>query len=217
VIPVACNPEVERGLAAFPAESARATYDLPETYGLYPAQFWPHKNHARLIEALAIVRGRAPNTNLGLVLTGNRSLPGWAEASAALDRHNMRDHVRLLDYVPTEHLAGLYRAATFCVVPSLFEASSYPVIEAQMLGCPAMCSNVTSLPELMVDGAGLLFDPRSPEDIADKMLRFLESDDLRAECAERGRTRARREHSLEAYGTRVAGLYQQVLASAGRG
>jgi glycosyltransferase involved in cell wall biosynthesis len=210
-IPVAFNPDVESGLQTFTPEQARHTYHLPQTFGFYPAQFWIHKNHARLVEALAIVRARAPQHNFKLVFTGYRGLSGWPLVEKALETHNMRDHVLLLDFVPTEHLGAIYRLATFCVVPSLFEASSYPVIEAQMLGCPAMCSRVTSLPELVAEGAGLLFDPLSPEDMADKMLRWLNDPADRVAHAERGRQRAQRYHSLAAYATNVLDLYTKVI------
>ncbi len=210
-IPVACNPEVIEGLQKFSPEQAKQTYHLPETFAFYPAQFWPHKNHARLIEALAIVRARSPQHNLKLVLSGYRFLSGWPLVEQALEAHNLQDHVLFLDFVPSEHLGAIYRLAMFCIMPSLFEASSYPVIEAQMLGCPAMCSNITSLPELVVDGAGLLFDPLSPEDMADKMLRWLNDPDDRRLYAERGQRRARRNHSLEEYASRVMDVYSKVL------
>lgn len=210
MIPVACNPDVERGLLTFSVEQARQHYHLPATFGFYPAQFWKHKNHARLIEALAIVRARAPQHDFKLVLSGYRGHSGWPEAEEAIRRLGLADQVLLLDFIPTEHLAAIYRAATFCVMPSLFEASSYPVIEAQTLGCPAMCSNVTSLPELMADGAGLLFDPFSPDDIAANMLRWLNDPADRQAHAERGQQRALHQHSLATYADRVLSVYERI-------
>ncbi len=210
-IPVAFNPDIEQGLQTFTPEQVKQIYHLPETFGFYPAQFWIHKNHARLIEALAIVRARAPEHDLKLVFSGYRYLSGWPSVEQALDIHNMHDHVILLDFIPTEHLGAIYRLATFCIMPSLFEASSYPVIEAQMLKCPAMCSNVTSLPELMADEAGLLFDPLSSEDMADQMLRWLNDPDDRLAYAERGYHQAQQRHSLATYTAKVVELYTSVL------
>jgi len=88
-------------------------------------------------------------------------------------------------------------------MPSTFEASSYPVIEAQVLGVPAMCSNVTSLPELMCDGAGLLFDPFDSADIAAKMLRWIDDPEDRKAHVERAQKKACRDHSLANY---ISGL-----------
>ncbi len=213
-IPVAFNPEVESGLSSFTPQQARERYHLPPLFAFFPAQFWVHKNHARVVRALALVRRAAPQYDLKLVFTGYRGHSGWPITEKVIAESGMQEHVLLLDFVPTAHLGALYRLAIFCVMPSLFEASSYPVIEAQMLGCPAMCSNVTSLPELMVDGAGLLFDPHSPEDIADKMLRWLKDPDDRCAHAERGQKRARGAHSLEAYARNVLAVYDSVWKTA---
>ncbi|MBI5020645.1 MAG: glycosyltransferase [Ignavibacteriales bacterium] len=206
----ACNPEVAKGLESFTPQMARDIYHLPEKFGFYPAQFWIHKNHARLAEALAIVRSRVPKHDFKIVFSGYRGLTGWPNLEKVLDQYNLRDHIMFLDYIPTEHLGAIYKSATYCVVPSLFEASSYPVIEAQTLGCPAMCSNIESLTELMVDGAGLVFDPISVEDIADKMVSWLEYPEQRNMCAERGRERALRDNSLKQYAIKVFDLYRSV-------
>jgi glycosyltransferase involved in cell wall biosynthesis len=210
-IPAAFNPNVEKGLLTFSQEQAKHNYNLPENFGFYPAQFWRHKNHVRLIEALAIVRSRAPQHDFKLVFTGYRGHNGWPLVKRALDKFRMHDHVVLLDFISTEHMGAIYRLATFCIVPSLFEASSYPVIEAQMLGCPAMCSRVTSLPELMAGGSGLLFDPLSPEDMADKMLFWLNNPADRIAHAERGRERALKKHNLASYASSMVNVYKKIF------
>ena len=212
-IPVACDPDVIAGLKTFSEEDARERYRLPQNFAFYPAAFWPHKNHVRLFEALAAVRRSSLQHDLKLVCAGCRKHSGREEIERGLDRFKVRGHVMFLDHIPTTHLAGVYKASTFCVVPSLFEASSYPVIEAQMLGVPAMCSAITSLPELMEGEAGLLFDPRSPDDIAQKMLRWLKDPADRQANADRGRIRAMREHSLQAYASRVRDLYAGITGS----
>jgi glycosyltransferase involved in cell wall biosynthesis len=210
-IPVACNPEVAAGLRSFSLHDARERYELPENFAFYPAATWPHKNHVRLIEALAIVRSRSLRHDLKLVCAGCRKHSGRDAIEQALDRFDVRDHVRFLDFIPTAHLGGVYRASLFCVMPSLFESSSYPVIEAQTLGVPSMCSAITSLPELMDGEAGLLFDPTSSEDIAENMLRWLNDPTDRRQRAERGRTRAIREHSLLTYASRMRDVYAGIV------
>ena len=210
MVPVTWNPMVENGLESFSAEQARLHYKLPPNYALYPAQFWPHKNHVRLVEALKIVRDRMPKQDLKLVLTGYRGHSGWPKVEDAIKRCDLASHVICLDHVPVEHLAALYKASTYCVMPSTFEASSYPVIEAQILGVPAMCSNVTSLPELMRDGAGLLFDPFDVEDIAGKMMHWLNAPDDRALHAQRASVKARSEHSLANYVAGISRVYNHV-------
>jgi FkbM family methyltransferase len=202
-VPVTWDPKIIDGLGTFDELAARARYNLPATYAIYPAQFWPHKNHVRLIEALAIVRQSCPEHDLKLVLTGYRGHTGWSAVKVLIDELALQSDVLCLDHVPVEHLAALYKGSVFCVMPSTFEASSYPIIEAQVLGVPAMCSNVTSLPELMRDGAGLLFDPFDAQDIARKMIEWLRNPADRQAHADRAILKAQREHSLDCY---VAGL-----------
>jgi FkbM family methyltransferase len=212
-IPVTWDPMVINGLASFTAEHARAHYRLPGTFAIYPAQFWPHKNHVRLVQALRIVRDRMPAADFKLVFTGYRGHSGWPRVEETIQQLGLASDVICLDHVPVQHLAGLYKSAVFCVMPSTFEASSYPVIEAQLLGVPAMCSNVTSLPELMRDGAGLLFDPFDEQDIAAKMIRWLEDPDDRRAHAERAVGKVRKEHSLASYVAGVGQVYDCILTN----
>ena len=104
-----------------------------EPFLLYPANAWPHKNHARLFEAFALVRRERPG--LRLVLTGaghgGLSLPEGVES---------RGHVSL------DELVGLYRSAAALVYPSLYEGFGIPCVEAMACGCPVACSSVASLP-----------------------------------------------------------------------
>ena len=115
---------------------------------LYPAREWPHKNHARLFEALAELRRARPH--LELVLTGYEG--------------PVPEGVRSLGRVSREELVRLYRTAAALVFPSLYEGFGQPPLEAMACGCPVACSNVASLPEV-VDDAARLFDPGSVEEI----------------------------------------------------
>jgi glycosyltransferase involved in cell wall biosynthesis len=120
-----------------------------ERFLLYPALGWPHKNHARLFEAFALLRRRHPD--LRLVLTGYDG-----EAPDGVD---VRGPVSL------DELASLYRRAAALVFPSLYEGFGQPPLEAMASGCPVACSTGGSLPEVAGEAARL-FDPTSVEDIA---------------------------------------------------
>jgi glycosyltransferase involved in cell wall biosynthesis len=120
-----------------------------EDFLLYPALHWPHKNHARLFQAFALVRRRRPE--LRLVLTGY-------EGPAP-------EGVELRGRVSSDELVRLYRTAAALVFPSLYEGFGQPPLEAMACGCPVACSSAASLPEV-VGGAARLFDPTSVEDIA---------------------------------------------------
>ncbi len=123
-----------------------------DSFLLYPANGWPHKNHARLFEAFALARRERPE--LRLVLTG-----------AGHERLSLPEAVESRGHVSLDELAELYRTASALVYPSLYEGFGIPCLEAMACGCPVACSRVASLPEICGDAA-VYFDPESVEDIA---------------------------------------------------
>ena len=139
---------------------------------LYPARPWPHKNHARLLEAFTEIRRRRPELRLLLTGVGHdaRSLPDGVEARA----------------VSGAELVELYRRAACLVFPSLYEGFGLPPIEAMACGCPVAASATGSLPEVCGDAA-VLFDPLDPAAIATGVDEALGRS---AELSERGLRRA---------------------------
>jgi glycosyltransferase involved in cell wall biosynthesis len=132
-----------------------------ETFLLYPANAWPHKNHDRLFEAFARIRRERPE--LRLVLTG-----------AAHERLELPEGVESCGHVSMDELVDLYRRAGALVYPSLYEGFGIPCVEAMACGCPVAVSNVASLPEVCGDAA-VYFDPLDPGSIADGIARVLDS------------------------------------------
>ena len=142
----------------------------------------PHKNAARLIEALALV----PEAIL--------LMPGYATAHTQelrrrIEAERVVDRVRLLGWVDDAMLDGLYRAADCFVFPSLAEGFGLPVLEAMVRGAPVACSNATSLPEVAGDAA-LLFDPHDVHAIAEAVRRILEDERLASALRAAGQERA---------------------------
>jgi glycosyltransferase involved in cell wall biosynthesis len=118
---------------------------------VYPARPWPHKNHARLFEAFALLRRERPE--LRLVLTGGG------------DFGQLPDGVEARGQIPADQLVSLYRRAMALVFPSLYEGFGQPPLEAMACGCPAAVARAGALPEICGDAARY-FDPHAPEDIA---------------------------------------------------
>jgi glycosyltransferase involved in cell wall biosynthesis len=164
----------------------RSRYRLPERFALYPAQTWPHKNHVGLLEAIARVRERCGEI-VPLVSTG-RLNDFHVEVRRAARRLGLERDVFLLGFVSPGELHALYRLARCVVVPTLFEAASFPLWEAFQSGVPAACSNVTSLPEQAGDAA-VVFDPRDREAMADALWTVWQDEPTRRRLVERGRAR----------------------------
>jgi glycosyltransferase involved in cell wall biosynthesis len=184
-------------------EPADAT--IWRTHGLERGQFlflpghtWHHKNHLAAVRAVAQLRD-VHGIRLPLVCTG-----GTRDAQPAIEREvdalGLHGSVRFLGYCPQEHLPALYRGAACLVFPSLFEGFGMPVLEAMACGCPVVCSNSTSLPEISGDAA-LLIDPEDPDTLARAVANVIRSHELRDRMRECGLARARqfswRRHTTE--------------------
>jgi glycosyltransferase involved in cell wall biosynthesis len=167
-------------------EQAAPRPGLPERFLLYPAQTWPHKNHVRLLEAIALLRAEGVKVDLVCTgrLNGHFAVIKKRVADLALD-----DQVQFLGYVTTEELSALYARATALVFPSRFEGWGLPVVEAFAFGLPVAASNATVLPEVTA-GAALLFDPLNTRDMADAIARVWSDEALRTSLRNRGRVRA---------------------------
>jgi len=165
----------------------RTKYRLVSPFFYYPATTWEHKNHLRLLDALALLRDREGLT-VRLVGTGNRYPKHWPRIEKRISSLKLYDQVTFLGMVPHEDLRAIYRLAYCVIVPTLFEAASGPVFEAWQEGTPVACSTVTSLPEQVRD-AGLLFDPLSVDAIAAAIKRLATDEKLCDRLAQRGRER----------------------------
>lgn len=124
-----------------------------EPFLLYPANAWPHKNHERLFEAVALLRRE--HRDLRLVLTGEHA--------------EVPDYVDVRGRVSQDELVDLYRRASALVFPSLYEGFGQPVLEALACACPVACSDLPPLREVAGDSAAY-FDPLDPESIASATL-----------------------------------------------
>jgi glycosyltransferase involved in cell wall biosynthesis len=135
-------------------------------YIFYPAAFWRHKNHYRLLSALAEVRHQGHQINL--ILSG-ANLQGNKLIRNRIINLGLKDHVNITGFVSPQELVGLYKGSIGVVIPSLFESASFPAWEAFSLGVPVAAANTTAIPE-QVQGAALIFDPLNVSDIAEKIL-----------------------------------------------
>lgn len=89
-------------------------------------------------------------------------------------------------YVDDDELVELYNKASLFVYPSFFEGFGIPPLEAQACGCPVVCSNVTSLPEVGGVDSVVYCDPYNVEDIAEKIKMVLEDEPLQNELRVKG-------------------------------
>ncbi len=158
------------------AEKIRSAYNLKSPFLYYPATTWPHKNHKTLLLALKLMKERY-HFDGKLVLTSIVGQP-VSEILKEIERLGLGDRVNVLGYIPYADLPYLYNFARLLVFPSLFEGFGIPLVEAMACGCPVVCSNATSIPEV-VGEAGVLFNPSSPEEMAAAIWKVWSDDERR--------------------------------------
>jgi glycosyltransferase involved in cell wall biosynthesis len=163
-------------------EELRGRYGLPERYLYLPNQFWVHKNHALVVEALRRLRARG--RELTVVATGvpyDRRRPGhFEELMRRAEEAGVSGDFRVLGVVPYEHVTTLLRGATAMLNPSLFEGWSTTVEEAKSLGKRTLLSDIPVHREQAPAGSEY-FDPHDPDALAELMERAFDRDDLEAD------------------------------------
>lgn len=159
--------------------AAQKLHNVKTPYLFYSANTWRHKNHLGLIKAFNILRKR-PDSNISLVCTGQKLPDYFPVIEEELKKLGLEDSVRFTGYIPEADVRALLKGAALAVIPTLYEAGSFPLIEAMSFEVPVICSNVTSLPETIGDER-FVFDPADTESISDKIALMLNDEKLRAE------------------------------------
>jgi glycosyltransferase involved in cell wall biosynthesis len=177
-------------------QRVRATYPLPERYLFYPAQFWPHKNHLRIVQALGSLK-ETRQLKIPVVFCGAHDREvresTFREVMTLRSQLGLEREILYLGYVPDEDMSGLYAGAVALVMPTFFGPTNIPVLEAWAFSCPVLTSDIRGIQEQAGDAA-VLVDPRSVEAIADGIYRLWTDARLRDALVDAGR------HRLAAYG-----------------
>jgi glycosyltransferase involved in cell wall biosynthesis len=147
-----------------------ARYHLPEKFIYLPNQFWQHKNHLLVFEALARLRARGVYPTI--VSTGNpvdyRRPAYFSELMQTLSQANLREQFILLGQVPRDDVFRLMRQSVCVLNPSRFEGLGMSVAESKSLGKHVLASDLGPLREQAAPGA-VYFNPADAGDLAEKL------------------------------------------------
>jgi glycosyltransferase involved in cell wall biosynthesis len=189
----------------------RNKYALPADFIFYPAQFWPHKNHYRLVQAIKLILEQK-GIRISTVFVGSPQR-GWGEfqkVKKLVRREGLEGVIHYLNYVPPSDIPLFYRAAKFLVMPTFFGPTNIPVLEAFQLGCPVITSDIQGIRE-QVGEAALLADPTSVEDIAKKIHQLWTDEHLCSALVRAGAFRSK-EWTINDFAGRVREIIQEVLS-----
>jgi glycosyltransferase involved in cell wall biosynthesis len=140
-----------------------ATYKLSTGYYFYPAQFWAHKNHIRILEALLL--SNKDGVKYTVVFAGGDQ-GNLAHLERFVEQNNLDSQVHFLGFVPTDDMRGLYEGCQAVIMPTYFGPTNLPPLEAWMLEKPLIYSSLFC--EQAKDAA-VLVDPDEASQLASAM------------------------------------------------
>lgn len=208
-VPLACSAYFQ------PRDSSQCQavlrrYNLSyQGYSLYVGTIEPRKNLTVLLDAYSRLP-LATRRCYPLILTGYQ---GW-QNEQIMEKINLAQQqgwARYLGFLPAADLPILFSAAkTFCF-PSLYEGFGLPVLEAMASGVPVVCSNSSSLPEV-VGEAGLMCAPQDTVTLSELLLTSLEDDIWRSQAITNGLLQSQ-QFSWQRCAAQTLAVYQKVLKS----
>ncbi len=215
VVPNAAAPEFRPISREAASASVRARFSLAAPFLLSVGDLQPRKNQIGLIRAFARLVRAYPQLRHDLVLAGKETWFADRVREAARES-GVADRIRFFGFVSDRDLLQLYNACETFVFPSFYEGFGLPVLEAMACGRSVVCSNTSSLPEV-VDGAAILFDPYAVDEIVRAIADLLLDAELRARMERLGLQRAAH-FSWQKTAARTLGVFHDVagLAHAAR-
>lgn len=146
-------------------------------YYFYPAQFWPHKNHIRILQAIK-------NTSDKVVFTGSdKGNISYIKSKVA--EYGLENQVLFLGFVEKEELISLYKNAKGLIYASYLGPDNIPPLEAMALDCPVICADYDGAKEQLGDAA-LFFNPQKTEELLFQM-NLLQNNELKNSLIKKGR------------------------------
>jgi glycosyltransferase involved in cell wall biosynthesis len=167
-MPFSPSPDLDHNSISI--SEAEVIYKLPKEYFFYPAQFWPHKNHFRILEALFILKKR--NINFHLVLSGGDK-GNLDYILTIIDNFGLNNFVHIIGLVPSNHMKALYQGSVALIMPTYFGPTNLPPLEAWILGTPLIYSKYL---KGQSGEAALKIDPDDSESIASAMQKVYDID-----------------------------------------
>jgi glycosyltransferase involved in cell wall biosynthesis len=147
-------------------------YQLPESYLLYVGSVIERKNLLNLVKALELIPAK---NRIPLVVVGEGK-KYFDKVKKYIKENNLVNWILFIkpDF---EELPEIYRSALLFIYPSIYEGFGIPLLEAHCCETPVMTTNLSSLPEAGGPGASYI-DPYNIEEIAFKILKIIENEDL---------------------------------------
>ena len=168
-----------------------------------------HKGHQYLIEAAKIVTNRM--SKVSFVIVGREQHQGdQLTLEKQAQQLGIRNNVVFTGF--RQDALSLITAFDVFVLPSIWEAFGIVLLEAMALGKPIIASRVDGIPEVIEDGKnGFLVEPRNPQQLAEKIIKLLQNQELREQLGQSGIRRVRDNFDIKQKVTQTERIYSLAL------
>ena len=164
----------------------KSKFDIKnQEYIFYPAQFWPHKNHVYILEAISILKKKF-NKDISVVFAGKNKFNNLNHIKNISNSLEINDHVTYAGFVNSEDLYFLYKHAIALVIPTYFGPTNHLPIEGFFVGTPVIYSDLWSETE-QVKGAVLSIDLKNANSLSSKIIDLIDNQDIRNEIIHKGK------------------------------
>jgi glycosyltransferase involved in cell wall biosynthesis len=172
---------IKHGFTINAAATVNMASSRDKPFILYVGLRGGYKNFSTLLTAYSMSKEIQNSFDI-ICFGGGEFTPAEQSAISKLHRRASVRHISGSDGV----LAGLYKSAALFVYPSMYEGFGIPPLEAMSFNCPVICSNASSIPEIVGDAA-LLFDPVDPAGLIRSIATTLNNRDLREKLIKNGK------------------------------
>jgi glycosyltransferase involved in cell wall biosynthesis len=177
------SPDYKIGTGADIFNSSQAPNDK---YIIAVGNARPRKNLERLIRAFKLLGQQNPN--LKLVIVGKND---WRMEEITNIVGDLANKIIFTGFISEAEKQNLIKQASALVFPSVYEGFGLPIVEANVLGTPVICSDIPSFREVAGESA-IFFNPLDEHDIAAKINELIGSSELAAALSARGKINAQR-------------------------
>jgi glycosyltransferase involved in cell wall biosynthesis len=148
-------------------------YGLPRHFFFLPNQFWAHKNHICVINALSKLkeRGICPVIVCSGKQADERDPNYFKRIQNLICANGLGDNLKLLGVIPRDHISALMMKCAALINPSTFEGWSTTVEEAKAIGAPMILSRIRVHQEQNSDA--FFFDPHSSDQLSNILENFI--------------------------------------------
>lgn len=179
---------------------------------LFPARLTAQKDPLLMLDVATNLRASGLRFQIHVLGDGDLS---ESVGQSVRDRHLERE---VILHGAIENVAPWYRACQAVMLTSAYETSPpRAVYEAMAMGLPAVVPNFPEMQELVVDGTGLLIDPRDrAAGYAEALLALAGDQAMARAIGDAGRARVCSRFTVERMAAQHASLYQQLLSRSPR-